>query len=157
MSFESHVLSYFQELEALKNLSERESKALLDLLVLAILADSEVSEGELQQLDEELLRLPFLWDAETRERVVEHSARTRDYVESILGDEGKLQIFIKGVADEIEAGDHRVVAMRMFIAVVVAEGLNDLERERIFDVGSAFGFESDVIAEIIDDVRNSLS
>lgn len=157
MSFESHVLSYFQELEALKNLSERANKALLDLLVLAVLTDSEVSEGELKQLDEELLRLPFLWDTETRERVVEHSSRTRDYVESILGDEGKLQIFIKGVADEIEGDEHRVVAMRMFIAVVVADGINDLERERIFDVGSAFGFESDVIAEIIDDVRNSLS
>jgi hypothetical protein len=156
MSFDPKVLSYFQELEALKGLEEKESKAFLDLLVLAILADEEITDEELEQLDEELLRLPFLWDAEMQERVVEHSAKTREYVESILGDEAQLNIFIKGLAAGISSGEHRTIALRMFTAVILADGITDMERERIFDVGSAFGFESDNVRDVIDDVLDSL-
>jgi len=156
MSFDSHVLSYFQELEALKRLDEEESKAFLDLLVLAILADNEITDEELTQLDEELLRLPFLWDADTRERVVDHSAQTREYLESILGQENKIEIFVKGVTDRITNPDHRVVALRMFAAVVLSDGITDVERERVFDVGSAFGITGDTVDDLITDVANSL-
>lgn len=156
MSFDSHVLSYFQELEALKSLDEEESKAFLDLLVLAILADNEITDEELTQLDEELLRLPFLWDADTRERVVDHSAQTREYLESILGQENKIEIFVKGVTDRITNPDHRVVALRMFAAVVLSDGITDVERERVFDVGSAFGITGDTVDDLITDVANSL-
>lgn len=157
MSFDGHVLSYFQELEALKDLGEEESKAFLDLLVLAILADHDITDEELAQLDEELLRLPFLWDADTRERVVDHSARTREYLESILGEENKIEIFIRGLTDRITNPDHRTVALRMFAAVVLADGMTDVERERIFDVGRAFDVDSDTIQSLIEDVTNSLA
>jgi hypothetical protein len=156
MSFDSKVLSYFQELEALKGLEEKESKAFLDLLVLAILADEEITDDELEQLDDELMRLPFLWDADVRERVVEHSAKTREYIESISDDASQLDIFIRGLADGIPSEQHRIVAMRMFTAVILADGMTDTERERIFDVGSAFGFDSDTISDVIDDVQSSL-
>lgn len=155
MSFDSKVLSYFQELEALKGLEEEESKAFLDLLVLAILADDEITEQELTQLDDELMRLPFLWDADVRDRVVEHSARTREYIESISGDEGQIDIFIRGLAEGISAGEHRIVALRMFTAVILSDGMTDMERERVFDVGSALGLESDVVRDVIEDVRGS--
>lgn len=156
MSFEPHVLSYFQELEALKNLTESESKAFLDLLVLAILADAEISEAELVQLDEELMRLPFIWDSEMRDQVVDHSARTREYLEGIISNEAKIEIFIKGVADKLASDTHRIVALRAFTAIVVADGITDDERERVFDVGSALGFDSDTVAAVIDEVRGSL-
>ena len=156
MSFDDNVLSYFQELEALKDLSENESKAFLDLLVLAILADEEITEEELQQLDEELMRLPFIWDGDMRDSVVEHSAGTREYLEGIIDDESKVEIFIKGLADRIPDEDHRVIAMRAFTAIVLSDGITDQERERVFDVGSALGFGSDDTAEIIDEVSSSL-
>lgn len=156
MSFDDHVLSYFQELEALKDLDESESKAFLDLLVLAILADEEITEDELAQLDEELMRLPFIWNDEMRETVVEHSAGTREYLEGIIDDEAKVEIFINGLADRIPDHDHRVVAMRAFTAIVLADGITDQERERVFDVGSALGFDSDDTSELIDEVSESL-
>lgn len=156
MSFDAHVLSYFQELEALKNLSEGESKAFLDLLVLAILADAEITDAELAQLDEELMRLPFIWDNDMRETVVEHSAHTREYLEGILDNPSKIEIFIKGVADKLATPEHRTVALRAFTAIVLADGMTDAERERVFDVGSALGFDSDAIVAVIDEVRDSI-
>lgn len=156
MSFDAHVMSYFQELEALKNLSEAESKAFLDLLVLAILADDEITEQELVQLDEELMRLPFIWDNDMRETVVDHSARTREYLETIMDNPSKIEIFIKGVADKLASDSHRIVALRAFTAVVLADGMTDSERERVFDVGSALGFDSDTIAALIGEVRDSI-
>lgn len=156
MSFDSNVLSYFQELEALENLNESESKAFLDLLVLAVLADEEITEGELAQLDEELTRLPFIWNSDLRDQVVDHSARTREYLEGIIANEAKIEIFIKGVADKLLNEVHRVVALRAFTAIVLADGITDAERERVFDVGSALGFDSDIVAGVIDEVRESL-
>lgn len=156
MSFDGNVLSYFQELEALENLTESESKAFLDLLVFAVLADAEITEQELEQLDEELTRLPFIWDSEARDDVVDHSARTREYLEGIIGDDAKVEIFIKGVSDKLTNDTHRVVALRAFTAIVLSDGITDGERERVFDVGSALGFESDTVSGIIDEVRTSL-
>lgn len=156
MSFDSNALSYFQELEALENLTESESKAFLDLLVLAVLADADITEDELAQLDEELTRLPFIWNSDLRDEVVDHSARTREYLEGIIANEAKVEIFIKGVADKLANEDHRIVAMRAFTAIVLSDGITDDERERVFDVGSALGFDSDVVAGLIEDVRNAL-
>lgn len=156
MSFDAHVLSYFQELEALERLNESESKAFLDLLVLAVLADTEITEQELAQLDEELTRLPFIWNSEMRDEVVAHSARTREYLEGIVTNEAKIEIFIKGVADKLADEQHRVIALRGFTAIVLADGITDAERERVFDVGSALGFDSDVVTSVIDEVRASL-
>lgn len=157
MSFDANVMSYFQELQLLKSLSEEESKSFLDLLVLAVLADEQVTEDELVQLDDELMRLPFLWDADSRDRIVEHSATTREYLESVLSDEDALDEFVIKIADNITDPDHRVVALRMFIAVIVSDGLADLERERVFDVGRAFGFESENIATILEDVSTAIA
>ena len=157
MSFDASVLSYFQELEALENLTESESRAFLDLLVLAVLADAEITELELEQLDEELMRLPFIWESDLRDSVVEHSARTREYLEGIVDNSAKVEIFIKGVADKLENETHRIVAMRAFTAIILADGMADAERERVFDVGSALGFDSDVVSALIDEVRESLN
>ena len=156
MSFDPNVLSYFQELEALENLTEAESRAFLDLLVLAVLADAEITEQELAQMDEEITRLPFLWDDELRESIVSHAAKTREYLEGIIGDSAKTEIFIKGVADKLPNPTHRVVAMRAFTAVLLSDGFADAERERAFDVGSALGFDSDAISGLIDEVRSAL-
>jgi len=59
---QKHVMSYFDELESLKEMSIDANKAFMDILVLAVIADGEVTDEELAQLDEELLRLPFIWD-----------------------------------------------------------------------------------------------
>ncbi len=155
MPIEANTLSYFQELEALKLLDEEQSCAFLDLLVLAILADAEITEEELEQFDEEILRLPFLWDEDARERVVAHSATTREFLENNIGDDQKIEVFVADLADKIETEDHRLVAMRMFTALVLADGITDVERERVFDVGRAFGFESDRIDAIISEVRDA--
>lgn len=156
MSFDANVLSYFQELQVLKSLDEAEGRAFLDLLVLAVLADAEITQEELEQFDEELLRLPFLWDADTRERVVDHSAATREHLETIIGDDARVELFVRNLAETITSDEHRLIALRMFAAVVLTDGMSDLERERIFDVGSAFGLDSDVITDVVDDVRESL-
>ena len=157
MSFDAHVLSYFKELEALESLNVTESKAFLDLLVLAVLADSEITEDELSALDEELTRLPFIWDAEMRDQVVDHSAKTRAYLEGILTNDAKIETFIKAVAERLPNDQHRAVALRAFTAIVLADGITDGERERVFDIGAALGFESDAISSLINEVTTALN
>lgn len=157
MSFDPHVLSYFKELEALESMTVEESKAFLDLLVLGVLADTEITEEELAALDEELTRLPFIWDAEMRDDVVDHSARTREFLEGIITNDAKVETFIRALAERLPNDQHRAVALRAFSAIVLADGITDDERERVFDVGSALGFESDAISSLINEVTAALN
>lgn len=157
MAFQEKTLSYFQELEALKDLDVDRNKAFLDLLVFGVLADEEITDDELVQLDEELARLPFLWDDDVRDEVVDHSAKSRTELENNLDDEDFIADYLKKVAGTIDDQDERIVAMRMFCAVVLSDGITAQERQRAFQVGDLFGFHQAEVDEILTEVSDALA
>jgi hypothetical protein len=157
MAFEEKTLSYFQELEALKDLDVDQNKAFLDLLVFAVLADEEITDDELAQLDEELARLPFLWDDDVRDEVIEHSTRSREALESNIDDESFISEFLGNIAESITDPDERTVGLRMFCAVVLSDGITAQERQRCYQIGDLFEFHNAEVDEIIDEVSDSLA
>lgn len=157
MAFEEKTLSYFQELEALKDLDVEQNKAFLDLLVFAVLADEEITDDELVQLDEELARLPFLWDDEVRDEVIDHSTKSREALESNIENEEFIGDFLQNIADAISDPDERVVALRMFAAVVLSDGITAQERQRCYQIGELLDFHIAEVDEFIDDVATALS
>ena len=156
MAFEEKTLSYFQELEALKDLDVDQNKAFLDLLVFAVLADEEITDQELAQLDEELARLPFLWDDDVRDEVIEHSTTSREALESNIEDEAYISDFLDNIAESITDTDERTVGLRMFCAVVLSDGITAQERQRCYQIGDLFEFHHAEVDEIIDEVADSL-
>lgn len=144
------AFSYFKELEILKDLNEAESAAFLDLLVLAILADSKITDEELAQMDEELMRLPFVWDADVRERVTAHSADTRTFLEKHIEDHETITTFIKSFATKITEDDHREIALRMFIAITMSDGISELERNRCITLAETFGQSRESVDQLIE-------
>ena len=148
------AFSYFQELEILKELDEEQSKAFLDLLVLAKFADTKVTEDELEQMDEELMRLPFLWDADVRERVVAHSAETRTYLEEHITDHETVTKFVKELGARITEEAHQTVALRMFVAVTIADGITELERNRCITFAEALGQRREDVDRLIEQLAD---
>lgn len=154
MGLRRDVLSHFNELEVLKESSVEENKAFLDLLVFAVLADTEVTEEELRSLDEELLKLPFVWDSDAREEVTNHSAVVREFLEENIEDEAEVSAFLRTISDMITDEDHRVVAMRMYAAVATSDGLDELEISRARELGACFGWPSTKVDEILAQIQS---
>ena len=156
MAIKSSTLSYFQELEALKDTDEAQNEAFMDLLVFTILADAEITDQELEQLDDELTRLPFLWDKEVRERVVDHSANTREHLEQIIGDPEAVTSFVEETTAKLTERDHQVVALRMMAAIALADGITEAERDKIYEVGHAFHVSDQAIEDVIEEVAEHM-
>ena len=156
MTLQNNVLSYFDELETLKEMGLDTNKAFMDLLVLAVIADRDITDEEIVQLDEELLRLPFIWDEETRNEVVDNSATTRKLIEENRDKHGVMDGFMASLAKRIESADHRRVAMRMFIAVTQADSFAEEEHQLCQTVGHAFGFEAGEIDHMIQEIAETL-
>ncbi len=156
MTLQNHVLSYFDELETLKEMSVDANKAFMDTLVLAVVADREITDQEIEQLDEELLRLPFIWDEEARDEVTEHSATTRKLIEENRDDPGVMEGFLDSLAKRIQEPDHRMVALRMFAAVAHSDGLTEEERQLALALGEAFGFEAGVVDQVMGEIAEAL-
>lgn len=156
MSLENEVMSYFDELDSLKEMSIDANKAFLDLLVFGVLADGETTEEELAQLDEELLRLPFIWDEDARNEVTDHSAKTREILEGNLNDHGVIEGFLESLARRVETQELRMIGLRMFVAITVSDGFTETERQFCHAIGSAFGFDPSEVDSVIAQIAETI-
>ena len=153
---QQHVMSYFDELESLKEMSIDANKAFMDILVLAVIADGEVTEEELAQLDEELLRLPFIWDKDVEAQVTEHSALTRELLSTQRDEPGVMEGFLNSLAHRIDTQELREVALRMFIAVAQSDGFRENEMQMCHAIGDKFGFDGSAIDSLIAEIAETL-
>ena len=156
MTLNSKILSYFNETESLLNMSIDANKAFMDLMVLAVFADREVTEAELEQLNEELLRLPFIWDNDARDAVTEHSSKTREILEQGRDNAETVSKFIQSITDRLPSSELRTVALRVFIAIAVSDGFDTEEKQMTQRVGQSFGFSSAAIDDLIQHVSETM-
>lgn len=153
---QEHVMSYFGELNSLKEMSIDANKAFMDLLVLAVIADREITDEELAQLDEELLRLPFIWDKDVEAEVTAHSAVTRETLTNQRDEPGVMGAFLRSLADRIDTAELREIGLRMFIAVTQADGFVEEEMQMCHALGAAFEFESGRVDALIAEIAESM-
>ena len=153
---QDHVMSYFDELDSLKEMSIDANKAFMDLLVLAVIADGEITEEELGQLDEELLRLPFIWDKEVEADVTAHSAVTRELLTNQRNEPGVMDGFLESLAKRIDTQELREIGMRMFIAVTQSDGFCEEEMQMCHALGAKFHFEAGHVDSLISEIAETL-
>lgn len=153
---QQHVMSYFDELDSLKEMSIDANKAFMDLLVLAVVADGDITDEELAQLDEELLRLPFIWDKDVESEVTAHSAQTRELLVNQLHEAGVLEGFLVSLARRIDTDELRQIALRMFIAVTHSDGFCEAEMQVCHGLGAAFGFDAGHVDSVIAEIAETM-
>ncbi len=139
---------YAKELEKLKQLDDSERSAFLDLLVLAILADAKITDEELEQMDKELLCLPFLTDPEQNKKAAVQIKKARTFLEGNIHNYEVIDGFIRELSFKLIDPTHRVIALRMFIAVTMADGTTELERKRCVFLADCFGWPESRVDEI---------
>ena len=139
---------YLRELEKLKQLDDSERSAFLDLLVLAILADAKITDEELEQMNTEMLSLPFLADPALTEKVNTHIQGARVFLEANIHNYDIINGFIRELSFKLIDPTHRLIALRMFISVTMADGTTDLERKRCVFLADCFGWPESRVDEI---------
>ncbi len=139
---------YLRELEKLKQLDDSERAAFLDLLVLAILADAKITDEELEQMSSEMLLLPFLCDPALRESVDAHIQGARVFLEDNIHDHDVIDGFIRELSFKLIDPTHRLIALRMFISITMADGTTDLEHRRCVFLADCFGWPASRVDEI---------
>lgn len=159
MSEMQSIWSQYTPPSSLKSLDLKQSEALLDLLLLAVMIDERVSDDELERLGTELQKLPFEDDADIQDRLGGHAAQTRDKIENILAEGGNTDSLIEAAAAALTEHEHRREAMKIIAVVSYADGIDKVEEKLLHKVGKAFGFDADEVERFlvvgsIDEIKN---
>ncbi len=131
--------------EMLADFSERELRAFIDLAFLVVMADREVTEQELDALREQVFKLAFESQAEVAEMLDEEGRQIRRRVEGMLGDDAKVESFIRRRAELISGGAHRETALDILASLAYADDLAPSEEDVCFQIGRAFGFPGEMV------------
>lgn len=126
---------------ALSSFSEEESKALADLSVLVMMADSRVTDEELAELSESLRELPFESDRDVEEVLGEQISQARDEVEGMVDDADAVGEYVAARAETIESDDHREAALEKLAELIYSDGAAADEESILHRIGDAFGME----------------
>jgi uncharacterized tellurite resistance protein B-like protein len=151
MSLED-FLQRFDNVEHLGDLNLQQNKAFLDVLILAVYADGFASEEEVTQIEAELVKLPFVADADRRDEVTSHGVSTRNLLEESFDDSDALGRFTASLAEVITAREHRIAAMQMFATICYTDGLDARELEVARLLGHALELSDDDVHDILEAV-----
>lgn len=151
MNFET-LIDRFQDVEFLGNLDIETSKVFVDLLIMTVFADGEITEEELEGLSEQWAQLPFAGDEELEDLVGEHGYATRARLEEGADDPEVFRTLLTETAARLEDEETQEAALRMVAIVSLSDGIDADEVQFCYDLGKAFGFDEDRIAAIVDEI-----
>ena len=151
MSFDT-LVDHFRNQEVLGELTMLETQAFVELLILTVLIDGEITEEELEGLSEQWGQLPFAGDDALETLVGEHGAETREFLETRVHDPKEVDEFLERVAAKLTRPHTQEAAVQMVAAVAFADGLDSAELTLCENLGSKFGFEVDKVGELVDEI-----
>jgi tellurite resistance protein len=147
----NQVMDRFQDEDTLNELSIGQSKIFVDLLILTIMIDGEITDTELDALADQWSQLPFAGSDTLEDMIGEHGYETRAKIQGFNGDESKYNALLAKTADQIEE-PNREAALRMVAVVSQSDGVAEEEVQLCHALGRHFGFTSDRTAEIIGEI-----
>lgn len=147
----NHVMDRFQDEEVLNSLTLEQSKVFVDLLILTIMIDGEITDTELDALADQWSQLPFAGSDTLEDLIGEHGYATREQIQSFQGDEAKFNALLRETADRVDA-PNREAALRMVAVVSQADGIAEEEVRLCHALGDHFGFDADKTTEIIGEI-----
>lgn len=136
---------YEAENTPLKKLSLEESKALFDLLLLAVMIDGVITQDELEKLSEESEKFPFADPDHFEEIIGRHALATRNSLETLVEDEEAIDEFIRQRASIITDEEKRRESLKMIAVVAYSDGVDPSEEALCHQIGAHFGFSEDEI------------
>jgi hypothetical protein len=152
-------LEYYREIHPnwnrIANLSESEAEATLDLLVTAVFVDRELSEEELETLGEEWAKLPFDEEIGPEVDLRKQLYGTHSYLRKILDEPELFYNFLKVTCDKIKDEETQIAVFRMVAMTVVSDGVDELEFDLCYAIGSEFELNYDTVEQLLDSVWES--
>lgn len=127
-----------------------EGIALVDLAHLVLLIDSELTDDEVEQLERRVFGLTLEED-DIPEILASGDVAAPKRVRELVDDADAREAFVAERADRIAEGDHRRAALRVLGTLSYTDGLVDEEEGVCFEIGRAFGFDSDEIEDLLID------
>ena len=140
--------------DVLGDLTMQETQAFVELLILGVLIDGEITEEELEGLSEQWGQLPFAGDEALETLVGEHGSETREFLEPRIGDEAEISAFLDKIAARIERPEVKSAAIHMVAEVAYADGLDPAERHLCNQLGQKLGLSQSEVDGLIDEVRD---
>ncbi|MFB6351221.1 MAG: hypothetical protein ABEN55_12945, partial [Bradymonadaceae bacterium] len=145
-----------EELEAeydgspvLKGFSEDEGLALVDLAHLVVLADREVTEAELDQLQTTIFGLTLAEGRSIDELLASGDVASPNEIREVVDEADTQSAFIDERVERIEGDEHRREALRVLSTLAYSDGVVDEEEGICHVIGRLFGFEADTTEELL--------
>lgn len=142
----------FQDTDTLANLTVEQSKAFVDLLILTVLIDNQITETELEGLSAQWSMLPFAGDEALEREVGEHGAQTRAFIQENFEDDEAMGGLLDRIAAALTDDDVREAALQMVAVVSLADGVEHDEAALCYTVGARFGFDEGRIGDMVNDI-----
>lgn len=145
------VLDRFQDEDVLSSLTLSQSKVFVELLILAVIIDGEITDTELDALADQWSQMPFAGDDVMEDLIGEHGYAVRQQLQGIIDDEEALRSFIVDVTSRVDE-ENREAALRMVAVVSQTDGIAEEEVQLCHTIGRLFGFDEDQTMELIGEV-----
>jgi hypothetical protein len=153
----SQIADFFEDDELLDTISLEQSKVLLDLFMLTIIMDGEISDQELETFDEELSRLPFAKNEAHIEQIGDYGVESKERILAIAGDDDAVDAYLADLAERFGPDvELRKKALAMVAALSYSDGFDDQEDHLCQQLGVAFGLEQATILAVIDTTITTL-
>ncbi len=151
----SKLIDQYADKNTLGDLDAGETQVFVDLLILTILIDGEITEDELEGLATQWSQLPFAGDAHLEDLVGEQGFETRQWLEDNIHDKGAIADFITERAAKLERDEVKLAALRMIAVVALSDGVDGAEENLAHQFGRELGYTEEEVSDIIADVLDA--
>ncbi len=151
----SKLIDQYHDKDTLADLDASETQVFVDLLILTILIDGEITEDELEGLATQWSQLPFAGDSHLEDLVGEQGFETREWLEKNIDDKSAIHDFIVAKAEKLERDEVKLAALRMVAVVALADGVDAAEENLAHAFGRALGYTDEEVSSIVEDVLST--
>jgi hypothetical protein len=138
--------------EVIESLDRDESQVTLDLLLMAVYLDEQLTAEEVEVLTEEWKQLPFVGPPESAAQLAEHMFETHASLNEIVDHPPLFRDFVVEAADEIGGEDKKIAIFRL----VAMAALADQTTERALAFCYALGYELELELDTVEHLLRSI-
>lgn len=148
----NQFVDQFKDEDILSNLTQSETRAFVDLLILTVMIDNVITEEELEGLASQWAQLPFADDANLEDSMGEHGFATREYLEEYGNTAEAIQSFLNECTEPLKTRDVKLAALRMVAIVSLSDGVDESEQQLTRQLGEALDLPSEDIDSTIEEI-----
>lgn len=146
-------LAYFQEVhpnwDTVRNLGSMEAKAATELLATSLLVDGMLSDDELDTMQEEWHKFPFVKNADEDIGLDGALNEANERVNTFRESPEELGEFLRDICDHFSGDEVRLAILRLVAITLSVDGLTEAEIDFAYAVGHHMGLEADTTEDMI--------